>query len=79
MQKKIRIRAKELSKELNIPESIILKAFESQFKMVREEIKNTDYSSLTEEEFNNIKTSFNWKYLGKFYTKYYIIQKLNKR
>lgn len=79
MQKKIIRKIKELSRETGIPESIVQKVFESQFKMARETIKNIDMVNMAEEEFNNTKTNFNWKYIGKLYTKYSTIQKLKEK
>lgn len=76
---KLRKKIKELSVELDIPESVVQKAYESQFKMTRDVIKELELADLSEEEFNNLKTNFNWKYIGKFRTSYEFIQKLKKK
>jgi len=77
--KKLRKRIKELALEHNIPESVVQKAFEAQFRMAREVITELDLLNISEEEFNNIKTNFNWKYIGKYGTSYTFIQKLKNK
>lgn len=79
MEKRILKRTKELARETKLPESIIQKIFESQFRMAREVIKNIDMIDMSEEEFNNTKTNFNWKYLGKFFVRYSTIKKLREK
>lgn len=79
MRRSIRKRIKEIARERNLPESIVQKAFECQFKMARENIQALDLINLTEEEFNETKTNYNWKYLGKLIVKYPTIKKLKEK
>lgn len=75
MQREIRKRIKELAKQHKIPESVVQKVWESQFRMIRDVTKHIDLKNISEEELNNIKTNFNWKYIGKLIVKYASIKK----
>lgn len=79
MERKLRKKIKELAKTHSLPESVVQKAFESQFKMTREIIRNLELLNISEEEFKDLKTNFNWKYIGKYNTSYNFIQKIKKK
>lgn len=80
MKKKLVKKIKEIAKRKNMPESVVQAIFESQFKFTRETIKELELidEDLSEEEFNKLKTNFNWKHLGKLHTSYRAVQKLKQ-
>lgn len=76
--KKINLKIKELAKKHDLPESIVKEIYESQFRFMREKVQALDLrNTFEEEEFDKLKTNFNFKYLGKFYTKWSIVNNLN--
>lgn len=58
--------AKQLSKELDIPEEVIREAYNSYWVFVRESIKALPLKEdLSEKEFSKLRTNFNVPSLGK--------------
>ena len=77
---KLTLKIKELAKIYNLPESVIEDMFNSQFKFYREIVSNLPLKTIqTEEEFNNLKTIFYFKYIGKFHTNWKYILKIRKQ
>ena len=74
MEKKLRKKIKDLSVERNIPESVVQRIFESQFRFAKDKIETLELLELTEEEFKKKKTDFNFKYIGKLFTKYRFVK-----
>lgn len=80
----------EVSKELNIPEEVVNKAYKSYWEFIRKTIQKLPLKeSLTKEEFSKLRTNFNIPRLGKLYCDYkrfcrakealgYSIKKANK-
>lgn len=66
----------ELAKEYKLPFSIVDQIFNSQFKFARETIEAIDIKGVSKEELKNIKTNFNFKYIGKLYA---VNKNLNKK
>jgi len=52
----------------NLTDDEVRNIVESQFRFTYETIKNLSFSDLSEEEIDNLKTNFYFKYLGKLYT-----------
>lgn len=74
---KFKYKIKEVAKKYNLPESVIEEIFNSQFKFYRETIMSLPIKTVeTEEEFDKLKTTFYFKYLGKFFTTWTKIQKI---
>lgn len=64
----------------NLQDSIINKIVNSPYKFTKHTIVNMDTSSVTsEEDFNNLKTNFIYKYIGKVYCTYGILSNHRKR
>lgn len=76
---KFKYKIKEVSRKHNLPESIVEEIFNSQFKFFRTTIENTPIKDITlEEEFDKLKTTFYFKYIGKFYTNWSKIEHIKK-
>lgn len=54
----------------NLLDSEVRKILESQFRFAYEVIIGLSLTGLTEDEINNLRTNFYFKYLGKLYTGY---------
>ncbi len=68
----------QVSKELNLPEHVINKAYRSAWKFISEKIRQMPLKEqLTEEEFRALQTSFNLPSLGKLYCSYTQIETVN--
>ena len=66
---KFKYKIKEISRKYNIPESVAEDIFNSQFKFYRETVSNLPLKTIeTEEEFDELKTVFYFKYIGKLFT-----------
>lgn len=65
---KFKFKIKEIARKYDIPESVAEDIFNSQFKFYRTIMSNTNLDDIkTEEEFNELKTNFYFKYIGKFF------------
>lgn len=74
---KFKYKIKEISRKYNLPESVVEEIFNSQFKYFRETINSLPIKTLTtEEELNELKTTFYFKYIGKFYTTWNKVEKV---
>ena len=59
----------KVSKELNIPEEVVDKAYKMSWKFIKDTIQALPLKEeISEEEFNNLRTSFNLPSLGKLNT-----------
>ena len=67
------------AKELNIPVDKALEAYKSYWLFVKEKIENMSLEGITEEDFNNIRSSINVIGLGKFSTSYKRIKNIDKK
>ena len=72
-----------LSKELNLPTEVIVKAYKAYWKFIHTTISSLPLKEdLDEEAFSKLKTNFNIPNLGKLsctYPRYKIVKELNKR
>lgn len=76
---KFKYKIKEISRKYNIPESVAEDIFNSQFKFYRETVSNLPLKTIeTEEEFNQLKTTFYFKYIGKFFTTWGKLKKMKE-
>jgi len=76
---KFKYKIKEISRKYNLPESVVEDVFNSQFKCFRTIVENIPIKEITtEEELNELKTTFCFKYLGKFYTDWRKIKYIKK-
>ncbi len=74
---KFKIKIKEVARKYNLPESVVEEVFNSQFKFYRDTVSSLPLKTIeSEEEFNNLKTIFYFKYIGKFFTKWNKVKKL---
>lgn len=68
---KIELLIHRLSLKHNIPGNIIRKIVNSPYKFTREKITELNIDKeITREEFENLKTNFNYLHIGKLYTTY---------
>jgi hypothetical protein len=64
----------------NLKDKEIQEIVESQYKFIKEKIINIDFHNVqNEEEFDNLKTNFILKYLGKLHTNYPTLTKVQKQ
>lgn len=63
----------------NLRDIEVLDIINSQYKFIHEVIINTPFEGLSDEEIDNIKTSFILKYIGKIYTDKDIIRRIHNR
>lgn len=65
---KFTYKIKETARKYNLPESVVEEIFNSQYKFYRDTMNKIPIKTIeTEEEFNKLKTTFYFKYIGKFY------------
>jgi hypothetical protein len=75
---KFKFKIKEVARKHNLPESIVEEMFNSQFKFYRDTVSKQPFKTLVDEdEFNELKTTYYFKYIGKFYTTYNKINTIN--
>ena len=63
----------------NLKDSDVKNILESQFRFTYDKIKELNLSDITEEELNELKTNFQYKYLGKLYINKDILKNKIKR
>ena len=69
-----------VSKELNIPEEVVSKAYKSYWEFIKETIQALPLNEdINEDEFSNLRTNFNLPSLGKLVCTYDKVQKVKKR
>jgi len=72
--------AKITSEKLGIELHLVILAYKSYFDCIKETFESIDYSSIkSEDDLKTINSSFNVNGIGKFYTSFKIIDKLNNR
>lgn len=69
----------KVGEELNIPPEVVALAHKSMINFIKDTISSLDLSTITEEEFIKIRTSFNIPALGKLYTNINRIEGAKKR
>lgn len=70
----------KVSEELQLPKEVVLVAYRSQWEFIKEHIESLPLKGgISEEEFNELQVSFNIPSLGKLYTTYDRVTKMNKR
>lgn len=70
----------KVSKELNIPEEVVDKAYKMSWKFIKDTIQALPLKEeISEEEFNNLRTSFNLPSLGKLNTTWDKVVGVKKR
>lgn len=76
---KFKYKIKEVARKYNLPESVVEEMFNSQFKFYRETVQDLPLKTIaTEEEFDELKTTFYFKYIGKFFTTWNRVEKMKK-
>lgn len=76
---KFKYKIKEVAKKHNIPESVVEEIFNSQFKFYRDTMTVLPLKTVeNEEEFNKLKTTFYFKFIGKFFTTWSRIDRIRK-
>lgn len=66
---RFKYKIKDVARKHNLPESVVEEIFNSQFKFFRETVSSLPLKTLkSEEEFNELRTIFYFKFLGKFFT-----------
>lgn len=74
---KFKLKIKELAKKYNLPESVVEDIFNSQFKFYRDTVASLPLKTIkTQEEFDKLKTTFYFKFIGKFFTTWNKVKKL---
>lgn len=74
---KFKYKIKDVARKYNLPESVVEEMFNSQFKFYRETVSNLPLKTIqTQEEFDELKTTFYFKYIGKMFTTWNVIKKL---
>lgn len=63
----------------NLNKDEVKKIVESQYEFTKETIDKLSLRDIAEEEFNKLKTNFIYKYFGKLYTTYGIINRYSKK
>jgi hypothetical protein len=63
----------------NLRDDDVRKIFESQFKFTYDTIRELELKEITEEELDNLKTNFQYKYIGKLFINKEILKKKWKR
>lgn len=70
----------KVSKELNVPEEVVDKAYKMSWKFIKDTIQALPLKEeISEEEFNNLRTSFNLPSLGKLNTTWDKVVGVKKR
>lgn len=65
---KFKFKIKDVSRKYNIPESVVEEIFNSQFKFYRTKMSEMNLDEVkNEEDYNNLKHIFYFKYIGKFF------------
>lgn len=71
--KKLKPLISKLAKEHNLSEDEINEIVNSPYVFTKETIDELQLKDVTEEEFSKLKTNFIYKYIGKIYTQYRIV------
>ena len=72
--------ARETSKKLNIPLYVVIAAYRSFFDNIKQQIALIDFSKIeSQEQLDEFTNSFNMQYIGKMYTTYDIVSKINAK
>ena len=62
---------KELARQLNLPEKVIYKTYLAYWTFIRTTAESMQFpQGISEEEFNDMRKSFNIPYIGKLYCSY---------
>jgi len=59
----------------NLRDDDVRKIFESQFKFTYDTIRELELKEITEEQLDNLKTNFQYKYIGKLFINKEILKK----
>lgn len=69
-----------VSKELNIPEEVVSKAYKSYWEFIKETIQALPLKEdINEDEFSNLRTNFNIPSLGKLVCTFDNVQRVKRR
>lgn len=63
----------------NLTDNQVREIIESQFRFTYKTIKGLELSNLTDEEIDNLRTNFYYKYIGKIYTNSEVIRSHKKK
>lgn len=63
----------------NLTDNEVKEIIEAQFRFTYEQMRKISFKELTDEEIDNLKTNFYYKYIGKLYTDSRIIKSHNKK
>lgn len=76
---KFKFKIKDISRKYNIPESVVEEIFNSQFKFYRTKMSEMNLNDVkTEEDYNNLKHIFYFKYIGKFFISWNKVTKIRE-
>ena len=71
---------KQVSAEIGIPTDVVFVAYRSQWEFIRKHIQELNIKDVeTEEEFDNLRVSFNIPSMGKLYTTWDKVSKIKRR
>lgn len=63
----------------NMKDEDVRNIIESQFRFTSKIIKELNLSNLSKEQIDNLKTNFNYKYIGKLYTNSTVVERHKKK
>lgn len=76
---KFKFKIKEVARKHNLPESVVEEIFNSQYKFYKNTMNSLPIKTIeTEEEFNELKTIFYFKYIGKFFINWNKVKKIKE-
>jgi len=76
---KFKFKIKEVARKHNLPESVVEEMFNSQYKFYKETMNKLPIKEIeTEKEFNELKTTFYFKYIGKFFINWNRVKKIKE-
>lgn len=78
LQKRIKELVLATAKELDIPPKDAMMAYRRYWLWIKETIEDMPLEGTPKEEFNELRTSINVPNIGKFYTSYDRVQRINK-
>lgn len=80
MNKKIKAIYHKVGLDNRLPDKVVQQIIESQYEFIKERITEINFNSINDEkEFNQTKSNFILKYLGKLHTNYATLKKVKKQ
>lgn len=76
---RFKYKIKEVARQHNLPESVVEEVFNNQFKFYKERVEALPLKEIeTEEEFNELKTTFYFKHIGKMFVSWRRLKKIKE-